>query len=222
MRVIVALIFLAIASVSVAQKEFSAFNNELGAARSAYLKEKFDHALEVLDRSDKSSSRTAESLDLRGCIYLEQGKFEDAMKAFEAAHAIKYEAFSPRIHLADTLLHQKKFEEARIEYEKLMDYKAPMWPDYARFGVFVTYLGEHDENLARRMLGEIVFPTETPAYYYAQAAWSFAHDKKADAQKWIGAAKKIFDPSKTGWFDRTLYQFGWLKKKPAPSVDPFF
>ena len=45
---------------------------------------------------------------------------------------------------------------------------------------------------------------------------------KSEGLKWIQTAQKIFDSSKTGWFDRALYQFGWLKKKPAPAVDPFF
>jgi tetratricopeptide (TPR) repeat protein len=223
MRIFFALIFLATASLSFAQKEFSALTSELGAARQSYVRGKFDEALATLDRSDKSSGATMESLDLRGCIYLEQGKFDDATKAFESAHAANYNAFAPRIHLADVLLRQKKFAEARNEYEKLLDLiKSPMWPEYLRFGVLLTYLGEHDETAARRAFATIIFPTETPAYYYAQAVWSFAHGKKSDALKWIGTAKKIFDPSKTSWFNRGLYQFDWLKKKPELAIDPFF
>jgi tetratricopeptide (TPR) repeat protein len=154
---------------------------------------------------------------------MEQGKLDDAAKAFESAHVANYNAFAPRIHLADVFLRQKKFAEARKEYEKLLDLiSSPVWPDYLRFGILMSYLGEHDQAHARQALAAILFPTETPAYYYAQAAWSFDHGKKSEALKWIDTAKKIFDSSRTGWFDRVLYQFGWLNKKPARSIDPSF
>ena len=221
MRIIIAFTFLLSASSLFAQKEFAALG-EFGAAKQSYINGKFDQALAALDRFDKAAHPTVESLDLRGHIYMEQGKLDDATKAFESAHLSSYDAFPPRIHLADVLLRQKKFADARHEYEKLLDLtKTPMWPDYLRFGVLLTYLGENDETGAKRVLQAIVFPTETAAYYYAQAAWAFSHGKRSEGNKWLSTARKIFDPSKTGWFDRALYQFGWLKKKPAPSIDPF-
>ena len=222
MRIFFALILLAIGEVSFAAEKFSALTSELGSAKEQYLHGKFDNALATLDRSDKSSGATVESLDLRGCIYLEQGKLDEAAKAFEAARFANFDAFAPRIHFADTLLRQKKFKDAANEYERLIEVKSPMWPDYARFGLLLAYLGNHDEPLAKRVRATILFPTETPAYYYSQAAWCFAYGEKSDAQDWIGTAKKIFDSNKTAWFDRALYQFGWLKKKPAPVIDPFF
>src|SRR6185503_11254867 len=111
------------------------------AAQEQFRSGKFDAVLATLDRIDKDSRPTVESMDLRGCAYLEQDKLEDAARAFEASHAIKYEAFAPRIHHADTLLRQTKFDEARKEYESLAQLKTPMWPEYARYGVFMTYLG---------------------------------------------------------------------------------
>jgi tetratricopeptide (TPR) repeat protein len=221
MQAFIAFTFLLSTSLLYAQKEFSALG-ELGTAKQSYLNGKFDEALTALDRLDKAAGATVESLDLRGCIYMEQGKLDDAAKAFESAHLVSYDAFAPRIHLADVMLRQKKFADARREYEKLLDLiKTPMWPDYLRVGVLLTYLGENGETGAQRALHAIVFPTETPAYYYAQATWAFSHGKKTEGNKWLGTARKIFDASKTGWFDRALHQFGWLKKKPALSIDPF-
>jgi predicted Zn-dependent protease len=221
MRAFIAFTFLLTASWSFAQKELSALG-ELGAAKQDYLNGKFDQALAALDRFDKASRATAESLDLRGCVHMEQGKLDDATNAFDSAHLANFDAFAPRIHLADVMLRQRKFADGRREYEKLLDLiKTPMWPDYLRFGVLLSYLGENDEQRAERALHAIVFPTETPAYYYAQAAWAFSHGRKSEGNKWLSTARKIFDASKTGWFDRALYQFGWLRKKPAPSIDPF-
>jgi tetratricopeptide (TPR) repeat protein len=219
-RGFLALLLLAAAPLF-AQKDIG-LTNQIGVASEQYRREKFDEALATLDQLEKASRPTLESVDLRGCIYLEQGKIDAAVKAFEDAHLIKYEAFAPRIHLADALLRQKKFGEARAQYEKLTEVKSPMWPDYARFGVLLCYLAEHDDEGARRVESAIVFPSGSPVYYYAQAAWAFAHGKEAEGKKWSASARKIFDPTKTLWFDRGLYQLGWVKKKPDLAIDPFF
>jgi tetratricopeptide (TPR) repeat protein len=209
------------ASSLFAQKDDSALLSPVEVAGEQYQAGKLDDALATLDRLEKSLSPTMESQDLRGRVYLEQGKFDEAMRAFEAAHARKYEAFAPKIHVADALRRQKKFKEARAEYDKLVEIKAPMWPEYARFGVLVCYLAEHDEDRARRLVETIVFPSGSPVYYYAQAAWAFAHGKDSEGRKWIASAKKIFDVSKTSWFERGLYELGWIKKKPPLTVDTF-
>jgi tetratricopeptide (TPR) repeat protein len=221
MRAIIALTFLICASVLFGQKEFSA-TGDLAAAKQSYLNGKFDQAVAALDRFHKAGGSTVQSLDLRGCIYMEQGKLDDAGEAFQSAHLSNFDAFSPRIHYADVMLYEKKFADARREYEKLQGLtKTAIWLEYLRFGVLLAYFGEHDEAGAHNALRAIVFPTETPAYYYAQAASAFSHGNKAEARKWLNTARKIFDSTKTGWFDRALYQFGWLKDKPAPSIDPF-
>ena len=215
------LVLLLLASSSLfAQKDPSALINPIEKAREQYRRGKFDQALMTLDRLEKATAPTADSRDVRGCIFLEQGKTDDATKEFDAAHALKYEAFAPRIHSADALLRQKKFGDARSEYEKLIELKAPVWPEYARFGVLLCYLAEHDDDRGRRMVEAIPFPSGSPAYYYAQAAWAFAHGKDSEARKWIDSARKVFPADKTGWFERGLFQLGWIKK-PALSVDTF-
>jgi hypothetical protein len=89
-----------------------------------------------------------------------------------------------------------------------------------RFGVLMTYLGEHNEQGAQNALQHIGFPTQTPAYYYAQAASGFAHGQDAEAKKWINAAAKIFEASAIPWFAYPLYEFGWIKKKPPATLYP--
>jgi tetratricopeptide (TPR) repeat protein len=154
--------------------------NDVTTARLQYQKGNFDAALAALDRADKSSSPSSESLDLRGCVYMEQEKLEDARKAFDDAHRANPRLFLPRLHLGDLLLRQKKFTEARSAYETLLtETNILTSSERLRFGILLTYLGEHDETKAQKALQNIPFPTETPSYYYAQAAWGFAHDKKS-------------------------------------------
>jgi hypothetical protein len=76
-------------------------------------------------------------------------------------------------------------------------------------------LAEHNENGAHDALRAIGFPTETPAYYYAQAAWAFAHGKNSEASKWIRTAEQISPAAINSWFARLLFELGWIKNKPA-------
>ncbi len=192
-----------------------AVESDLAIATREYQQEKFDNALAALDRLDKSSAPSTNSLDLRGCIYMEQQKFDEARKAFEAAHEARPEVFAPRLHVGDLLLRQKKFADARAIYQGLQkETNILMSSERVRFGVLLTYLGEHDEANARKAFQAITFPTETPSYYYAQAAWAFAHNKKSEGQDWIDKAKNVFTPEAPLWFGQRLYDLGWLKKKP--------
>jgi predicted Zn-dependent protease len=191
---------------------------DLGEATRGYQQGKFDAALAALDRFEKSSPPDGESLDLRGCIYLEQQKFDEAKKAFDAAHAASPNIFAPRLHVGDVLLRQKKFAEARAIYQELLrETNILVSNERLRFAIMLTYLGERDEANAQKAFQAVTFPTETPAYYYTQAAWAFAHGKKSEAQDWINKTRKMFDPDAPLWFAHHLYHFGWLTTKPPLS-----
>ncbi|MDP9253778.1 MAG: tetratricopeptide repeat protein, partial [Verrucomicrobiota bacterium] len=154
-------------------------------------------------------------LDLRGVIYMQRGQFDQATKSFRAAHEADQALFSPRIHLGEVLFREKKYAEAREVYESLLkETNVLISNERLRYAVFLTYLAAQNEGSAHGALNRIKFPTETPVYYYAQAAWEFAHNRKGDAQKWINTAGQIFDAKNIAWCARPLYDFGWLKKKP--------
>ena len=218
MRLLIALIFFA-SDLVLAGEKSAVGENSLEVARQSFQAENFAATHAALDRFEKTDRPTAESLDLRGCAYMEQGKFDEAAKAFEAAHNASPTVFTPQIHAGDLLLRQKKFSEARDIFEALLKEKNILISnERLRFGILMTYLGEHNEQGAQNALQHIGFPTQTPAYYYAQAAWGFAHGKDVEAKKWIGAASKIFETNAIPWFAYPLYEFGWIKKKPPATL----
>lgn len=193
-------------SVETARREFQKGN--LAAARAA------------LDQFEKSSQPTVESYDLRGCIDMEQGNFSEAATAFASAHDANPSIFAPRLHAGDSLLRQKQFAEARNVYETLLkETNILISTERLRYVVLLTYLGEKNDDSANRTLEQITFPTQSPLYYYAQAAWAFAHGKSRDAQKWLKSAEKVYDSTVTSWFARPLYDFGWIKDKPPPTTN---
>lgn len=203
-----------------AEEKSSIGDNRLNLARQNIESGNFKAAQAALDQFEQSNKPNVDSLDLHGVLLMEEGKFAEAAKAFEAARNADPVAFNPRLHAGDLLLRQKKFREARDAYEALLkDTKVTLLIERLRFAILITYLGERDEISARSALERIAFPTQTPAYYHAQAAWSFAHDKNAEGQKWLKGASKIFPPEAEAWFARPLYELGWIKEKPAVATN---
>jgi len=217
MRLLVALLlFMQGISFAIAAEQTAVIGDWLEVARKNFLAENFTEAHAAIDRFEQTNEATGESLDLRGCVYMEQGNFAEAAKAFDAAQEADSAIFPPKIHKADLLLRQKKFREAREAYEALLkDTIIRLSTERLRYGALIAYLGERDESGARSALERISFPTQTPAYYYAQAAWALAHGQNAEARKWIGTAKQISVPAANAWFARPLYELGWIKEKPA-------
>jgi tetratricopeptide (TPR) repeat protein len=169
----------------------------------------------ALDHLEAAAQPSAQSLDLRGCIFMEQKKLDEALAAFRAAHAADPALFAPRLHIGDALLRQQKWEEARVAYDAVMrETNILISHEKLRFGVLMTHLGAGDKAGGQPAFERVTFPTETAAYYYAQAAWAFANGNKRDGEKWMRTAADIFDAKATAWFARPLYELGWIKSKP--------
>jgi tetratricopeptide (TPR) repeat protein len=179
-----------------------------------------DAARAVLARINAEGKPDARALDLRGVTFLEENKLEEAVAAFRAAHDLDPAIYTPQLHLGDALLRQRKWEEARSAYEELLKTTNVLTlNERLRYAILLTYLGPKDDAEAKGARERVVFPTETPAYYYAQAAWSFAHGDSKGGAKWIQTGNKIFDDKSTAWFARPLYDFGWVKTRPPVVVD---
>ena len=88
-----------------------------------------------------------------------------------------------------------------------------------RYGVLIASLGAKDDEGSRIAFEKLPFPTESAAYYYAQAAWAYAHGAKSDGDKWIRRAEEIFPAKSTAWFARPLFDSGWIKTKPPLVAD---
>ena len=220
MRLLPAILFcFAAGSLSVAAQTLPA-TNLLDDAKRALESGHLDAARAALDRAEAAGKPDARALDLRGLLFLEEKKLDEAVKAFRAAHALDAAIYTPQLHLGDALLREQKWEEARTAYETLKQAtNVLILNERLRYAILLTYLGAKDDDEAKDALAAVVFPTETPAYYYAQAAWAFAHGDSKGGAKWMQTASKIFDEKSTAWFGRALYDFGWIKTRPPVVVD---
>jgi tetratricopeptide (TPR) repeat protein len=146
------------------------------AAASDYKAGHFETGLTKLDQQDKAKGPNGASLDLRGSIALEQGKFDLALQAFTEAHKLEPDLFAPRLHLGDLFLREKRYSDARNVYQRLLtETNILISNEHLRYGLLVIALASHEEAAARSALESSKFPTESSAYYFTQAAWEFAH-----------------------------------------------
>jgi len=188
----------------------------MASAKRDFLDGKNDAALATLDAAEKRGLTSGKLTELRGYILLEQGKFDQAIQAFGAAKEQDKNTYRS-LHVGDVLARQNKWDEARASYQTgLKETDILTTNERLRFGVFISNLGLKDEEHARQALEVITFPTESAAYYYAQAAWAFAHGSKREGDEWVQRARDIFAGKSTDWFERHLHDFGWLKSKPQP------
>jgi hypothetical protein len=71
------------------------------------------------------------------------------------------------------------------------------------------------------MMEEFQFTGDTPALYYAQAAWEYKHDNAQKAEDWTNSANKIYSPALNNVFADAFYDVGWLQRPEgttAPAV----
>lgn len=212
-------VLLTFATTALAQENIATEPPSFEMAKRQFESRKINEAIATLDAAEQKEGPTGKTLDLRGTIALEQGNQDEAAKLYRAAFD-KDKSNLGHLHFGDLLLRQKKFADAREAYRagtKATDILGIY--ERLRFGILLTYLAEKNDADAQEALGEIRFPSETGAYYYAQAAWAYAHGQTRDAEKWIKRCEDIFGKRVTPWFARALFEMGWTKTKPPASAD---
>lgn len=174
--------------------------------------------LQALDKADKIHPPTPVTLNTRGAMAIEQRKFEEGARLCEEALKLDPKFYPARFNLAEIQLVQGHYAEARKLFEKFIRENSK--DELARFRVFLTFLLEKNYDDARRAIDLIPFPGDTPAYYYANASWEFAHDRATEGHKWLGRADWTFGPEKSVIFADSLYELGWIKRPAPKSAEP--
>src|SRR5437870_2768519 len=148
-----------------------------------------------------SESRHANSgtLNLRGEILMQQQQFDQAEAAFKKAAKLDPKLSEAQFNLAQIPFKKKDYAKARERFETL--YKRTPGGDknqsaeLIKFRIYLTLLLEGKESRAHAMMEEFQFTGDTPALYYAQAAWEYKHNNPEKAADWTSSANKIYSPA---------------------------
>jgi tetratricopeptide (TPR) repeat protein len=192
-------------------------------SRQAYQQRDFDSALKFVNDADAAEPNQAATLTLRGEILLEQKQFDQAEAEFKKALKADPKFRQAQFNLALVPLKKKDYTTARDRFETLLG-KTPGGDkseaaQIIKFNIFITFLLEGKESRAQKMMEQFQFTGDTPALYYAQAAWEFKHNNPNKATDWITSAKKIYSPALNLVFADSFYDLGWLQS-PAVAMSP--
>ncbi len=200
-------------------------------AKRAFETRDYDRALQFLDHAGESAPDQAASRNLRAQIFLEQNKFDEAEAALRKRAPTDSASWEARYVLAQISFRKKDYTEARARLEALLE-EAPKGLEnqtslpgqrpalhasaqLIRYQIFLTLLLEGNESAAQQRMEQFKFTDETPALYYAQAAWGFQHNNSKQANEWIASAGKLFSPALNSAFAEPLAGLGRLGPQPA-------
>jgi len=183
----------------------------------------FATALKLVDEADQADPNQPATLNLRGEILMQQQQFDQAEAAFKKAAKLDPKFREAQYNLAQIPFKKKDYAKARERFDAL--YKRTPGGDknqaaeLIKFKIYMTLLLEGKESRAHAMMEEFQFTGDTPALYYAQAAWEYKHNNPEKAADWTSSANKIYSPALNSVFADAFYDAGWIQR-PEGSTAP--
>ncbi len=195
---------------------------KLDLAQEAFEKRDLPGALKFLDDAETADPNQPAYLNLRGEILMEQKNFDQAEALFRKALKSDPKFREAQFNLAQIPFKKKEYGKARDRLESLFAATPGGDKNQAaqliKFKIFMTLLLEGKESRAQKMMDQFQFTGDTPALYYAQAAWEFKHDNPTKANDWITSARKIYSLALNLVFADSFYDAGWLQS-PASAEE---
>src|SRR5437762_153267 len=195
-------------------------------AEQAFQQRDLTAARKLVDEADAADPNQAATINLRGEILLAQKDFDGAEVAFKQASKIEPKFREAQYNLAQIPFKKKDYAKARDRFEALFSATPAPGGDknqvsqVIKFKIYLTLLLEGKDSRAQKMMEQFQFTGDTPALYYAQAAWEFKHNNAAKANDWIVSAKKIYSPALNLVFADSFYDVGWLQAPQNVAAAP--
>src|SRR6266480_3858648 len=146
---------------------------------------------------------------------MEQKEFDGAEAAFKKAAKLDPKFREAQYNLAQVPFKRKDYTKARERFESLFEQTPGGDKNQAsqliKFKIYMTLLLEGKESRAQAMMEQFQFTGDTPALYYAQAAWEFKHNNPEKASDWTASAKRIYSPALNSVFADAFYDVGWMQ-----------
>jgi Flp pilus assembly protein TadD len=200
--------------------------DKFDAAEQAFQQRDYTAAKKLIDEADAAFPNQPATLNLKGEILLAQKDFDGAENAFKQASKIDPKFREAQYNLAQIPFKKKEYTKARDRFEALFNNTPAMGGDknqasqIIKFKIFLTLLLEGKDSRAQKMMEQFQFTGDTPALYYAQAAWEFKHSNTGKAKDWIDSARKIYSPALNLVFADSFYDVGWLQQPQEVASAP--
>jgi Flp pilus assembly protein TadD len=197
-------------------------------AQQALRQRDFAAARKLVDEADQAQPNQPATLNLRGEILMGQKEFDQAEATLKKAAKLDPKFREAQYNLAQIPFKKKEYAKARERFEALFK-QTPggdknQASELIKFKIFMTLLVEGKESRAQAIMEQFQFTGDTPALYYAQAAWEYKHNNPEKAADWTASAQKIYSPALNNVFADAFYDVGWIQapevaEAPAPAFD---
>jgi tetratricopeptide (TPR) repeat protein len=183
----------------------------------------FATALKLIGEADQADPNKPAILNLRGEILMAQQQFDQAEAAFKKAARLDPKLREAQYNLAQIPFKKKDYAKAQERFEALYN-RIPggdknQAAELIKFKIYMALLLEGKESRAHAIMEEFQFTGDTPALYYAQAAWEYKHNNAEKAQDWTNSANKIYSTALNSVFADAFYDVGWMQR-PEGSTAP--
>ena len=187
------------------------------AAMLSFTARDFETAIKQIDKADLLFQVTPVALNIRGAIAIEQKKYDEGREFCLQALKVDPNFYPARFNLCEIPFVQGKYREARALLRNLLE----SFPkdDLVKFRIYLTFLLEKDDEAAQQHRDHVPFLSDTPIYYYTQAAWEFAHNNPNAAKEWLARGNEVFPPVRHQNYIDVFYDLGWLKRPTAGKAD---
>lgn len=172
-------------------------------------RKKYDQVIQGVEQIQADGDLGGFVANLKGAALTKLKDYEGAKAAFESALEKSPGLFSATYNLGEILFLQKKYPQALAWFQRMLANDPRN--ELLQFKVFLCQLLTEDVEAARKTLSRMRFPGETPAWYYAYAAWELHRGNRRQAMDYLNGARFIF-PGKTELFDETFSELGWPTK----------
>src|SRR5438046_2566398 len=194
-------------------------------AQQALRRRDFGTAGKLVDEADRAEPNQPTTLNLRGEILMEQKQFDEAEAVFKRAAKLDPKFREAQYNLAQIPFKKKDYAKARERFEALFE-RTPggdknQASQLIKFKIYMTLLLDGKESRAQAIMEQFQFTGDTPALYYAQAAWEFKHSNPEKAADWTASAKKIYSQGLNNIFADALYDAGWMQAPEVASAPAF-
>jgi tetratricopeptide (TPR) repeat protein len=194
-------------------------NAALERATGAFNEGKIEEAEKQIDVAARTGSKKPEIPNLRGAIYTQQKRYDEAAEQFNQALALDPKFYPAKLNLAEVKLLEGKYAEAIQEYQSLKE--VDPGSELVDFKLVLSTLLAGDETKATRIVDLMKFPGKTPAYYYARAAIALKRGEKEAAQKYFENVQKYYSEDQCRYFVRSLKEIGLsLPEQSQPEKRP--
>lgn len=175
---------------------------------------RFAEAAEKLKEAEALRPDAPAVLEAKVGILAESGRIDEARTVLQRLLEREPNRFAYRYNKAELYMMEKRYGEARQCFEALRE--AHSDNDLVAFKIFLTYLGEKNEEKMMEWAHRLKRPQVTPYMYYTAAVLAFAEGDIPTGKRAILEAEQAFGRGKQKLLYHSLAEMGWVVRDAYP------